>query len=82
MYIFFQNSQQVFFRTPSSVSVAEEAALKELTSNLGVVCNFTRESNVLNEQIFGRAFWKVENVICEVGGADNRSTTMPLAVCF
>ena len=47
--------------------MAEEAALKELTSNLGLVCNFTRESNVLNEQIFGRAFWKVENVICEVG---------------
>ena len=47
--------------------MAEEAALKELTSNLGLVCNFTRESNVLNEQIFGRAFRKVENVICEVG---------------
>ena len=31
---------------PSSVSVADEATFKDLTSNLGIVCNFTRESTM------------------------------------
>ena len=42
------------------MSVADEAALKDLTSNLGIVCNFTRECNVPAEQIMSRGFRAVE----------------------
>ena len=62
-----------FIRTPSSVSVADEATLKDLTSNLGIVCNFTRESNV-PEQILSRGFRAVNSGVeieeVEVGGED------------
>jgi len=47
-------------RTPSRVSVTDEAALKDLTSNLGIVCNFSRESNALVEQVMSRGSRAVE----------------------
>jgi len=47
-------------RTPSSVSVADEAAVRDLTSNLGLGCNFSREYNAREEQILSRGFRVVE----------------------
>ena len=47
--------------------MADEAALKELTSNLGLLCNFSSESNVATEQISGRGFWEIGYVNSEVG---------------
>ena len=53
--------------------MADEATLKDLTSNLGIVCNFTRESNV-PEQILSRGFRAVNSGVeieeVEVGGED------------
>ena len=40
--------------------VADEAALKDLTSNLGLDCNFTREGSVSAKQIYSRGFRVVE----------------------
>ena len=53
--------------------MADEVALKDLTSNLGIVYNFTRERNV-PEQILSRGF-RVVNIgeeieEVEVGGED------------
>ena len=42
------------------MSVADEAALKDLTSNLGLGCNFSREYNAREEQILSRGFRVVE----------------------
>ena len=42
------------------MSVAEEAALKDLTSNLGLGCNFSREYNAREKQILSRGFRVVE----------------------
>ena len=41
LYLVVPELSSSFIRTPSSVSVADEATLKDLTSNLGIVCNFT-----------------------------------------
>ena len=42
------------------MSVADEAALKDLTSNLGLGCNFSRACNAREEQILSRGFRVVE----------------------
>ena len=55
-------------RTPTSVSVADEAAVEELASNLGLDCIFSRESNEREEQIPSRRFWPVGEVGDEVMG--------------